>query len=153
MNEINLIHVEGIDFYLKEMDVKLKIDDINNTLTITPTLSKDKPIVHIKFDQLIDCATIHNEMISEKDKSVLGRAIIGGVLIGGLGAVIGGMSGIGNKKKVKKTHYLVINYKSQSGDIKVLSFRMNWLVNLGEFTNTLKNRISKNNIEVRETYL
>lgn len=37
-----------------------------------------------------------------KNKSVIGRAIIGGVLFGGVGAVVGGLSGVGQKKKIRE---------------------------------------------------
>lgn len=152
--EINLTYFEGIEFYQKETQATIKIDDMNKCVTITPKNS-NSPVVHIMFNQLIDCASIHDEMVTEKDKSVIGRAIIGGVLTGGLGAIIGGISGIGTKKKKKKTHYLVLNYKSKDNGIKVASFRMDWLVNLAEFIYTLKNRINQNGIsnEVTETYL
>lgn len=37
-----------------------------------------------------------------KNKSVIGRAIVGGVLFGGVGAVVGGLSGVGQKTKIKE---------------------------------------------------
>lgn len=37
-----------------------------------------------------------------KNKSVKGRAIVGGVLFGGVGAVVGGLSGVGQKKKIRE---------------------------------------------------
>ncbi|XWN36814.1 MAG: NINE protein [Balneola sp.] len=51
-----------------------------------------------------------------KDKSVVGRAVAGGLLLGPLGAVIGGMSGIGTKSKKldQETDYLIINYWDKS---------------------------------------
>lgn len=150
---IDLTYIEGIEIYPTDFKVTISIDDENNLLTIRPRGSNSS-LIHIKYEQLIDCATIHDEMVTEKDKSVLGRAIIGGVLTGGIGAIIGGMSGIGTKKNKKKTHYLVINYKSKDDEVKVLSFRMDGLVNLGEFAYTLRNRINQNRINVAtETYL
>lgn len=72
---------------------------------------------------------LHNSEINSIDevskneltnKSVIGRAVLGGVLTGGLGAIIGGMSGIGSKK-VKK-FYLIINYwDRKSKELKSLS--------------------------------
>lgn len=51
-----------------------------------------------------------------KDKSVVGRAVAGGLLLGPLGAVVGGMSGIGTKSKKldQESDYLVINYWDKS---------------------------------------
>jgi len=43
-----------------------------------------------------------------KDKSSIGRAVIGGVIFGPVGAIVGGISGVGAKQA--KTTYLIINY-------------------------------------------
>jgi hypothetical protein len=54
------------------------------------------------------------------NKSVIGRAVLGGVLTGGLGAIIGGKSGIGTKN-IKK-YYLIVNYwDKNSKELKSLS--------------------------------
>ena len=60
--------------------------------------------------------------IKDKNKSVIGRALVGGVLFAGAGAVVGAISGVGSKKeKVKKT-LLIISYKASSGEDKFLKF-------------------------------
>ncbi|MBU5486879.1 zinc ribbon domain-containing protein [Clostridium sp. MSJ-8] len=46
-----------------------------------------------------------------KNKSVIGRAVIGTVVFGEIGAIIGGLSGVGLKNK--RVYYLVINYWSR----------------------------------------
>ncbi|TPG75610.1 hypothetical protein EEL32_24080 [Brevibacillus laterosporus] len=59
----------------------------------------------------------------KQDKSVIARGVVGGVLIGPLGAIVGGMSGVGSKHK--KGNYLVINYKTpDSSEPKVLIFNV-----------------------------
>ena len=45
---------------------------------------------------------------SEEEKSILGRAAVGGLLLGPAGAVVGGLSGTG--KKTKTIYYLTIKY-------------------------------------------
>lgn len=55
---------------------------------------------------VIDIAKIETiKILTEKqakNKSVIGRAIVGGILFGSLGAVAGGLSGIGQKIKIKE---------------------------------------------------
>lgn len=64
------------------------------------------PIMDIHSSQIVSIKELSKHEL--KDKSIIGRAIIGGVLLGSLGAVIGGLSGTGHKR-VKK-YYLIINY-------------------------------------------
>lgn len=77
----------------------------------------------------MEILSLHNSQIENiteisqnelKDKSTIGRAVLGGVLLGGLGAIIGGMSGIGAKNT--KKYYLIINYWDvQSKTLKSIS--------------------------------
>ena len=61
----------------------------------------------LSFDQIIDMRySSYEKIISEKkSKSVIGRAAVGGVLLGPVGAVVGGLSGLGSteitNKKIK----------------------------------------------------
>lgn len=64
----------------------------------------------IHNSQIISLKQTSQEELSKTDKSVIGRAVVGGLILGPLGAIVGGMSGIGNKEKLKNKHYLVINY-------------------------------------------
>lgn|GEM_PF-4870672 len=52
------------------------------------------------------------------DKSVAGRAVVGGILLGPVGAIVGGMSGIGAKKR--RGNYLIINYVSSTNELSSL---------------------------------
>lgn len=53
--------------------------------------------------------TTESELI-KMDKSVIGRAVVGGLILGPLGAIIGGISGIGTKEKISEKNYLIINF-------------------------------------------
>ena len=60
--------------------------------------------------QIISLKQTSSEELSRTDKSVIGRAVVGGLILGPLGAIVGGMSGIGSKETLKIQDYLVINY-------------------------------------------
>lgn len=141
----NLSHIDGIDFYMKGFMVKVSIDDNNKCVVIKPLVEKKDP-VKIKLQNIINISVVTDKEIIEKSKSVLGRAAIGGLLIGPLGAIVGGISGTGNKTKNKYTYYMVINYKSEaSNDIKVLSFEIvGGSLKWSKFFKELKSRINTN---------
>jgi DNA-directed RNA polymerase subunit RPC12/RpoP len=86
--------------------------------------------------QIISLKKTTQEELAQIDKSVIGRAVVGGLILGPLGAIVGGMSGIGNKEKFINKHYFIINYwdiETQSAqtilissqeDTKIASFIM-----------------------------
>lgn len=82
----------------------------NEKLTFkTNALTFDLP-----FDKVSAATALKTTDLLTKDKSVLARGIVGGVLLGPLGAIVGGMSGIG--KKQLKGAFLVINYQQNNSD-------------------------------------
>ncbi|MFQ9545604.1 MAG: hypothetical protein ACLR02_11350 [Clostridium sp.] len=127
------------------MAVNIKTDDDENKLVIKSVVVK-KPEVNLKYEQITGINVTSEEEILEKSKSVTGRAVIGGVLLGPLGAIVGGMSGIGDKKKEKTRYYLIINYKSKDDEIKVLSFEVtNSLGAWDKFIEHVRKKINVNN--------
>lgn len=67
-------------------------------------------VIDIHNSQIISLSQTTQEELIQKKKSVVGRAIVGGILTGGIGAIIGGMSGLGSKTKKGIKYYLIINY-------------------------------------------
>ncbi|UAM97740.1 hypothetical protein K8354_15795 [Polaribacter litorisediminis] len=59
--------------------------------------------------QIISIKKASREEIAKTKKSVLGRAVVGGLILGPIGAIVGGISGL-DKVKTENIHYLVINY-------------------------------------------
>lgn len=147
---VNLSYVDGVESYDKGTAIALSIDNTNECVTMSARVYK-RP----KFEQITGIDVVSEKEIVEKSKNTVGRAMIGGMLLGHLGAIIGGMSGIGSKKSSETTFYMIINYRSQSGEIKVLSFKivgasLHW----SSFVDELKNKIKITPIEIeKEIYL
>ncbi|EPY2279511.1 hypothetical protein ACXAT1_000389 [Clostridium sporogenes] len=151
ISPINLTYIDGIDRYIKNTIVSLNLDDKKGCLVVKA--SKDNyPVVNISFDKLVAADIIHEKDIIETNKNSVSRAMVGGVLLGSLGAVIGGISGVGTKKSSKLRTFLVINYKSKDEKIKIISFEIkNITMNMPKFINKLRENISIDNTE--EIYL
>jgi hypothetical protein len=64
----------------------------------------------IHNSQVISLKRTSHEELAKKDKSVIGRAVVGGLILGPLGAIVGGMSGIGSKEKFINKNYFIVNY-------------------------------------------
>lgn len=52
----------------------------------------------------------NSKVLNEIQKSVIQRSLLGIVVAGPLGAIVGGMSGIGTKKKTELVHFLTLDY-------------------------------------------
>ena len=82
---------------------------VNGIRILTPE-RKDSTFYEIHNSQIISLKQTTLNELSKIEKSVIGRAVAGGLILGPIGAIIGGISGIGTKQKIKDKHYLVINY-------------------------------------------
>ena len=85
---------------------------------------KSRPILKISLKDISNVAIISDKEIIEKDKSVIGRGVVGSVLFGGAGLILGGLSGLQKKQVVQNIDYLIINYKS-NGEDKVVNVYAN----------------------------
>lgn len=90
-------------------------------------LSLSNPIIKtpitLQYSQITDVFYGFREELVEKNKSVIGRAVAGGMLFGGLGAVVGAVSGTGKKEVKKLDRYFVISYTAQDGTDQFLEFK------------------------------
>lgn len=121
---VNLMFVDGVEYYVKGTAVRVSLNEESQCLTVESRIGKDKPKVNLRYDQITAANCITEKEVLEKSKSTVGRAVVGGVLLGPLGAIVGGISGVGNKTKNNTKYYMVINYKSREEEIKVLSFEI-----------------------------
>ncbi len=100
---------QGANCIVKLSNYELKLCDI-----------KGRPIVGISLKDISNVAIISDKEIIEKDKSVIGRGIVGSVLFGGAGLILGGLSGLNKKQVIQNVDYLIINYKD-NGEDKVIN--------------------------------
>jgi len=83
----------------------------------------DKRNFELMYEQLTAAEAMPKTSLLTKDKSVIARGVVGDVLIGPLGAILGGMSGVGQKKMIG--NFLVLSYiPSNSNETKFLIFNM-----------------------------
>lgn len=76
---------------------------------------KDMPLT-----QVIDVEYFDNIEMVEVGNNPVGKAILGGILFGGVGAVVGAAAGSGKSKVQKELRYLRIKYKDYFGEHEML---------------------------------
>lgn len=74
----------------------------------------------------------------EKDKSVIGRAIVGGLLLGPVGAIVGGMSGIGTKQETK-----IIKNEKEDIYLDIVAQKQHFLFKVSKLNNDLAYKFYK----------
>ena len=78
--------------------------------------------ITLNYSQITDVYYGIEDEIVEKNKSVIGRAVVGGVLFGGVGAIVGAASGTGKKEKKVRRFLFVVSYTSLTGEDAFLQF-------------------------------
>ena len=113
--------------------------------------------VYLGYSQITKVEQIYEKDIIEKNKSVAKRAVVGGLLLGPLGAVVGAIDGTGKKKQTKLRNYLVFNYISNNNEEKALPLEIvGATLGLEKFLDKLHEicpNIRKENEEETVTYL
>lgn len=115
-------------------------------LLIKDVLSRRDVILYLNQVENVFYGT-ETEII-EKSKSVIGRAVIGS-LFSPVGAVVGAVSGVGNKKKKINHTYLVISYISSEGNTGVIKLEDNMQDGRGlykKLNSMISEKISKHTV-------
>ena len=137
----DITHIEGISSLREEEKCELSVND--NELTVISNIGN----FNISLDRIVNAGILSKKEIENKNKSVLGRAIVGSLV--GLG-FIGALSGIGQKVKKKYNYFLVINYKDKnSEEIKLLVFGLGKYSSVGKlFVERLTKRLSNEKVNI-----
>ena len=134
--KINVSHYEGLDIreeancILKITNYHLKYCDIRGQV-----------IKEISLKDIINVGVINDKHLREKNKSVIGRGIAGGLLFGSVGLVLGGLSGTGTKQIKEDVQYIVVNY-NENNENKVISVYVNGAFSGASFVKKLNNIVS-----------
>lgn len=84
--------------------------------------SMQKRKLLLNYDQITDVFYGFETELVEKPKSVIGRAAVGGILFGGVGAIVGAASGTGTKTEKELHRCFIISYTSSDGEDKYMQF-------------------------------
>lgn len=74
-----------------------------------------KQTFELNYDKVTAIKAARKTDLVQKNKSVIGRGVVGGVAFGGVGAVVGALSAVGGKKATKG-NLLIIYYKPDEQD-------------------------------------
>lgn len=141
----NLIFVDGINSFTKGEAVTMAFNKEKREVTISSSIDKKRGAANLSVDKITIAKFMTETEIKEKSKSVGGRAVVGGVLLGPLGAIVGGLSGVGDKKKTTRKNYIIINYDED----KVLSFELPPMnLNFNKILKAINENINQQDIEL-----
>lgn len=120
--------IDGLPLRNPDADIELTFDD--NFLLIAETRPQGFKMVtdnlfKIPLENVIDTLLTTEKEIIEKNKSVIGRGVVGGLVFGPAGLLLGGLSGIGKKNKVEKSKVYIVSYIGSDEVIKNITFGMN----------------------------
>lgn len=136
----NFFHADGIPHFPNRFSIRVTFLDNEQKIEFKSRVNKKSQPAYIRYEQVVNYETYTDKEIIEKQKSVLGRAAIGGLFLGSLGSIIGGVSGVGTKQETNDRSYVVINYKSSqdTNEIKALSLEIvGATMHLGAFLDKL----------------
>lgn len=120
-----------------QKDLAIEVALYDDYLELSVPFMKKTPIT-LKYAQITDVFYGLQTEVVEKSKSPIGRAVAGGLLFGGVGAVVGAVSGTGKKEKKVSKFYFIISYTSSTGEEKLLQFEDTRLYKGRKLANQLK---------------
>lgn len=132
--KVQAVYCDGISTFTTNSPISVTINKDEKQVTFEQRFSK-VPNANLSFEKITNVAWVTEEDV--KNASVVGNAIVGGILFGGLGAIVGAVSGT----KKKSETYLVINYTSTDGTLKAISMKPHGDFKIFKFENELKQHI------------
>jgi hypothetical protein len=91
----------------------------------------------LKYSQITDVFHGYKTEIANRPGSPLKRAVVGGLLFGGVGAVVGAVSADKDRTKKESHLYFIISYTSSTGEDRYIQFEDTRLYKGKKLANTL----------------
>lgn len=113
LSSTQVVYENGCLGYQSGVDIKIKSNQ--DIITID-----DKCVIPIQ--SIINTELIKTKQLTEEDKSVVKRAIVGTVIAGPIGTMVGCASGIGSTKKTEDINIFKITYKDNNKINQTISF-------------------------------
>ena len=132
-------HVSGINLFGEEEIIQATIEEDNIVFKL---VADKKKMAKLSIDKINSVRIFTEKEIIEKDKSVVGRAVAGTLIAGPLGTIVGGISGVGSKKKKKNFRILAINYGE---DKSIVLLEDKWAANFDKFSKEINKLIYTEN--------
>lgn len=122
---VNFAYAAGCDIFNPGESINVTLNKEDGDIVVKSRIRRNVT-AKIALSQLRNSGAINETEVQELSKSVVGRAAAGALLLGPLGALVGGMSGIGSKQKQQLKRYYVLNYCSSANpnEIKTISFEI-----------------------------
>lgn len=131
LDVVKCLHIEGLGIgENKQCDVlsfsdKIEIREPRTNRTF-----------QIPIDRIRALEVKSEQEFKDLDRSVVGRALVGTLLVPGIGTIVGGMSGLKSKKKGKMKTYLIVNYLGKDEELKGITFENSFnLIRVRSFAN------------------
>jgi len=106
LTPIKFRHIQGMPNLIEGEIVRISSDKISVKIDNKHLIPKER----IKYKTVTN-----SKMLTDKQKSVIQRSLVGVVVAGPLGAIVGGLSGIGSKQTIELVHFLNLDYIDDNG--------------------------------------
>jgi hypothetical protein len=105
-------------------------------------------ILTLRLDQILAADVITAPQAYQQNRSVIGRAAAGGVLFGGVGATVGGISGLQPKQQVIAVYHIAFNYAAADGSVQSMRFLSYRDREARQLVDSIKSRVPQRTIQL-----